>query len=1288
MHETGNFLKKSFFTITIEKKDYFKEQYSSLASYINNKQVSSFYELHQELKNNIYDIIIIDVDGLERNILNNIQQVILTHPHIPVLVAGSDITSKGLINNFQIGAVDFLDKVNRNPTELYHSICSVHDKKNKHIYNTLLEDLLDKEKSFRYITEEIKELVCFHELDGTYKYLTSSVKEILGYEVDALIGKSPYSLIHPDDIEKVNKDFEKIINTPDSNKGVDYRVFHSNGNTVWLNTITKFIYEKDGKASGLITVSKDITTNKSKEKEVFENQIRLNLALESTHQGLFDVNIITGETYVSNEYIRMLGYDPQTFIDTYDGWMNRLHPDEKEYVTKYFNEYVTNKRDTYQLEFRQKTVNGDYIWILSTAKIIEWDENGNPKRIIGTHTNITSQKDNEKAVQENKLKYEQLFIAEPDAIIIGNVDEMRIVDVNQAACDLYGYNKDELTKLSLLEITANEVRAKEFFDTSKVGQSSRLMSRMHKHKNGTIFPVEISYSFMELNGNKYIFATLRDISEKVQNEKILIENEKKFKAIFDNSVDAIGVSKDGICNYANAAFVKLFGYGNDSELIGKSMRELVIEEERALAKSLYENKKTKKDPTSFFELNALKKDGTRVNISVHLSSYELEGDTYIVSIIRDVTLDKASKLALKESENQYRKTFKVIEQSPTSILITDENGNIEFVNKKFLEITGYQYHEVIGKKPSILKSGYTKEEEYKNIWETIVSGKEWKGEFHNKKKNGELFWEFALIAPIKDENGSITNFVAIKEDITESKLQDAKIKETETNFQYVWENSFDPMRLINEDGVVIRVNEAYCKLVNKTKEELENSFYSIIYEDADNSDYITKFKENFKNHSIKKKREGVLPLWDGRKPWAEVLNSYIFQEGKKPLVLTIFRDITERKNSELELIAAKEKAEEMSKIKTNFLNNMSHEIRTPMVGILGFAQILSSEIESPELREMVDEISKSGNRMMNTINSILDLSRIEANKMSLKLIKLNMLNEIEEIVRPLRYIAEQNDLYLKVVCKSNFTNFVTDKHLYTQIINNLVGNAIKYTRSGGISIEIDKSINTEGTWAVIKIIDTGIGIPDEAKEIIFEEFRQVSEGLNRQFEGTGLGLTITKKIVTLLKGKIEVNSELGKGSEFIVYLPYEENTASGKTIVQTLVNPSLQNKSEAKNNLPSVLLVENDSINRTVMNLFLNKICKIDLADNGEHSVALAKKNKYAAILMDINLGTGINGLEAAKEIKSIPGYEEVPIVAVTAYAMVGDKERFLANGCTHYISKPFDKETIVNLMSSIMIKN
>jgi signal transduction histidine kinase len=353
----------------------------------------------------------------------------------------------------------------------------------------------------------------------------------------------------------------------------------------------------------------------------------------------------------------------------------------------------------------------------------------------------------------------------------------------------------------------------------------------------------------------------------------------------------------------------------------------------------------------------------------------------------------------------------------------------------------------------------------------------------------------------------------------------------------------------------------------------------------------------------------------------------------------------ERELSRKELIEAKETAEDMSKLKSNFLANMSHELRTPLIAILGYTEILNSEIEHYEWNDMISTIMQSGKRLLETLNLILDLSKVEADKVQINYNELNISEEIYDIVTMLAPVAQKKELYLKAEVENNIVLSKLDKRLFHSIITNLVNNAIKYTKTGGIVIGLSVLKSSNNSYAMIRVADTGIGIAKEDQETIFEEFRQVSEGYNRHFEGAGLGLTIAKKFTEKMGGSISLESEAGKGSVFTVVFPVAENKVKLES-VSIATKEDLLPKPIGKKK--KVLVIDDDLATRKIVELFLRGEIEIESASNSKEATDLINNDIYSLVLMDISLGKGISGIELLHNLRMIPAYKNIPVIAVT----------------------------------------
>ncbi len=504
------------------------------------------------------------------------------------------------------------------------------------------------------------------------------------------------------------------------------------------------------------------------------------------------------------------------------------------------------------------------------------------------------------------------------------------------------------------------------------------------------------------------------------------------------------------------------------------------------------------------------------------------------------------------------------------------------------------------------------------------------------------------------------------------------VEKSEAKFRSYIENSPDIITMANLDGAIISINNAGITKFGYSEEEiLHKKFTLLLHQDS-----LQFGIESFEKLCLEGEASGEARCRckDGSDFFA-LFNAMKLED---KTLIAYLKDITFKKNYELELVRAKEHAEELNKIKSSFLANMSHELRTPMNGILGFSELIPELKNLDEIREVGSIIHQSGSRLMNTLNLILDLSRIEAGETKLNFELTDLAKELRDIVKLFSATAKQKGLFLKLNTKFKSLFTLIDKNVFESIINNLINNAIKYTEKGGINIYLDTRDTDGEKEIIIEINDTGIGINNHDQELIFQEFRQVSEGLNRHYEGTGLGLTLTRKYLRLLNGKIKLTSSPGKGSTFRINLPYYENVNKS--------NSELKYKSQNERNelitnkKKKVLIVEDDIVNIKLVERILNQAYTIEYITTADEVLGKVNEKIYDVIIMDINLGASVNGMDLTRQIRELDDYKETPIIAMTAYAMKGDRERFLSSGCSHYISKPFEKNSLIKTFNELFL--
>jgi len=496
------------------------------------------------------------------------------------------------------------------------------------------------------------------------------------------------------------------------------------------------------------------------------------------------------------------------------------------------------------------------------------------------------------------------------------------------------------------------------------------------------------------------------------------------------------------------------------------------------------------------------------------------------------------------------------------------------------------------------------------------------------------------------------------------------LKESETKYRSIIEDSNDGIYLYFNSRFEI-VNKKLEKMFGYTHEEINRPEFDFM-------DVVAPKSKRFIQERLKKSKKGEAKgghakyeftglTKEGEEIILEASVSYINYKDGMATQATL-RDITNRKKAELELIRAKEKAEESNRLKSAFLLNVSHEIRTPMNGILGFVDLLLKKELSEETRlEYGNIIKESSNRLLNTITDLIDLAQIESDQIEVSKSEFDIKEVVEHNYLIFKTRAEDKNLNIELKdIPENKLLINTDKAKVDRIIQNLLSNAIKYTENGEVNI----GTFIEGNQLKIYIKDTGIGIPKDRQEAIFESFVQADISLTRAYEGTGLGLSITKYYVEMLGGKIWLESEEGKGTCFYVLLPIQSHEVESDSYVR-------QNK-ELKDS--KILIVEDDRMSAEYLTEILRfEIDNILYAKNGVEAVKICKENKdIDLILMDLKMPK-MDGLTATQKIREFN--QDVNIIAQTAFALEGDQEKALKAGCDDYITKPIDEETLFTII-------
>jgi two-component system, sensor histidine kinase and response regulator len=645
-----------------------------------------------------------------------------------------------------------------------------------------------------------------------------------------------------------------------------------------------------------------------------------------------------------------------------------------------------------------------------------------------------------------------------------------------------------------------------------------------------------------------------------------------------------------------------------------------------------------------------------------------------------------------KAEENIKKLSKAIEFSPTSVIITDLSGTIEYVNSKFTEVTGYTFEEAVGQNPSIIKSGKHPNEYWDKLWKTILEGDIWKGEFINKNKSGEIYWESSLISPITDKQGNVVQFVGLQEDITEKKRIEEEMKrvaddleENRIRMNAIVSSLPDFTFIINNEGTYVEVLQREGSIeMTGTLEDFpddndligKNITEVLPQSEADKTiEVIHKAISEGSTQRINLELETTVGLRSFDEKFTPLTQSL----SGLPEVIVVARDNTDIQQLNKELLYAKEEAIAATKAKGDFLANMSHEIRTPMNAIIGLNHLLTRTELNKKQKDYVNKVSYSATGLLGIINDILDFSKIEAGKMDIEKIDFELNDVFDNLNNLMGEKVSEKGLELIIDIGTDVPPYINGDPLRIgQILLNFVSNAVKFTQEGEIRVSCDL-VSLENNMAVLNfsVKDTGLGLSEEQQNKLFQAFTQADTSTTRKYGGTGLGLSISKRLAELMGGSVGVDGKPGVGSTF--------HFSISCNVLSTFTSKSKTNISvELLNSIrgASILLVEDNEINQQVaVELLSSEGFSVDVADNGKIGCEKVEENDYDLVLMDIQMPV-MDGLQASVKIRENPEYSKLPIIAMTADAMTGVEEKVKSVGMDDYITKPIVMEQLWSCLS------
>lgn len=781
------------------------------------------------------------------------------------------------------------------------------------------------------------------------------------------------------------------------------------------------------------------------------------------------------------------------------------------------------------------------------------DEKGNVTKVIESIHNVTDLLSTQEALKESEERIKQIA-DNIDVVlftIISNGKGEKITYLSPAFDRVWGFNH----KAAIEDFNV-------WIDSIYPKDKKRVLDIIRDAKTNNTFLGTIEYRIIRPDGStRWISSSIKslnrlndahaniigiseDISERILTENKLKRSEQAYKNLFDNAQNPIVIVEPERGTVVNCNYKACEVFGLDkADFLSKSFYDLCLDQ-NLIYEKINEAVDNQEVPT--FEIKAIKKDKNIISFEVNLSPTDYLGQKAVIIIHNDITFRR-------QAEKELNILSEIVKQSPISVLLTNVDNIVEYVNPRYTELTGTHSKDIIGKiAPALLPAENL---DINEVWSVIKNGDMWSGEVMKSNNNNESYWTSLSITPIKDKLGKVNYYLSIEQEITQQK-------------------------------------------------DLEN-----------------------------------------------------------------------------ELKLALTKANEINVFKTHLLGNLNHEIRTPMNSIIGFAQIMYEESTEEEIISMAGKIVKSSQRLLNTLNSIIELSDLESQRIKVREADINISHFVRYLDYTYREKARDKNLKLEVEIYPEDLIISSDERLLEQIFRHLMDNAIKYTEAGGVKLIAKEYIdNDKNRFCKISVQDTGIGIPEKNRDIIFDAFRQISEGVTRRYEGTGLGLTIAQKMISVIGAKLEVESNVDKGSVFSILIPMPQIAVATDVINEfDLINETKEN--EVTESKPNVLIVEDYIMNVDIIRYFLNDMARMDNTANAEETLIAIDKAQYDLILMDINLKDNVGGIELMKIIRKIDSYKDTPIIAITGYTSYADQDTFMKEGFSGFLAKPFSQKQLRDLI-------
>ncbi len=878
-----------------------------------------------------------------------------------------------------------------------------------------------------------------------------------------------------------------------------------------------------------------------------------------------------------------------------------------------------------------------------------------------------------------------------------------VIEASDSFCAMLGYTREEVIGMNVgqwdaaLDVEQRTLRLAEQFSTTERSQ----FETRHRHKDGSIFDVEVSGQPLELDGQPVLFNSSRDITERKRIEARLKENEERFRALFEASRDAIYLHDGPTIIDCNPAALTLLGYTDRSEIVGKTPGNRGTydpgDPRDADMRAAERIKSALAGDPQHFEWSARKTDGAEVVLDVHLTRVDIGGRPHVQAIARDITERKKAEAALNE-ERRLRDTLQ--DANPGISYAMDANGYFTFWNKNFEKATGRSAAELKHLNAADLFEGEDRAHIIERITQTFVSGggdaeaeliaKDGRRtRFYFTGRRIEMGGQPILVgagvdvSPLKAAEHQLRVLneeleARVTQSTADLQTSYAKLRDTEFAMDTVgigihWVDF--------QSGRFIDANRFAAELLGYTQAELLERTVSDIDPHFPPEAFMEMGERIRQQGYLKFETEQIRR--NGCFVPVEMTVYYHESVGEPPRLISFMLDITERKRIELELRQAKAAAEAASTAKSAFLANMSHEIRTPLNAILGLNHLMQASTVTPEQSERLKKMEVASRHLLSIINDILDLSKIEAGRLELETGNFHLSAVIDNVASMIRETVNHKGLDLEVDPDGVPLWLRGDVTRLRQALLNLASNAVKFTERGRIAIRA-LLLDAQGDTLQVRfeVEDSGIGLTPEQQARLFQNFQQADSSTSRKYGGTGLGLSLSKRLIEMMGGEVGVRSTAGEGSTFWFTVALQRGHGPMPKMTDVESTQAAELRLREGHRGARILLAEDNPINTEVVSQIIHAAgLDIIAARNGRDALEMASQDSFDLILMDMQIPV-MDGVEATQAIRCLPAHAHTPILALTANAFAEDRHACLEAGMNDVLTKPVEPATLYEALA------